>query len=67
MTMTASKPDEAQVVMASLCGKRTVDEKTHSAISVLAERLETLKKTSPVFSDIAFSATIEQMAVAGGV
>jgi hypothetical protein len=33
----------------------------------LAERLETLKKTSPVFSDIAFSATIEQMAVAGGV
>ena len=65
--MTVSKPDEAQVVMASLCGKRTIDEKTHSAISVLAERLEALKKTSHVFSDIAFSAHIEQMAVAQGV
>ena len=65
--MSASKPDEIRIVMASLCGKRPVDEKTYSAINVLAERLETLKKKSPVFSDIAFAPRIEQMAVAGGV
>jgi hypothetical protein len=65
--MLASKQDETEVVMASLCGQRPIDEKTYSSVGVLAERLEAIKKTNPLFSDIAFSAQTEQMALAQSV
>ena len=65
--MSVSKPDETEVVMASLCGERPIDEETYSAVGVLDVRLEMLKKNHPIFSDVAFSPQIEQMAVAGGV
>jgi len=65
--MSVSKPDETEVVMASLCGRRPIDEETYSSVGVLDVRLEMLKKTNPLFSDITFSPQIEQMAVAGGV
>jgi len=65
--MSVSKPDETEVVMASLCGQRPIDEETYSSVGVLEVRLEMLKKTNPIFSDITFSPQIEQMAVAQGV
>ncbi len=65
--MPALKPDETEVVMASLCDRRGIDDETYSSVGILAERLEALKKTNPLFSDIAFSPQVEQMAVAQGV
>ena len=65
--MSVLKPDETEVVMASLCSRGPIDDETYSSIGVLAERLEMVKKTSPVFSDVAFSPQVEQIAVAQGV
>ena len=65
--MSVSRLDETEVVMESLHSRRPLDEETYSAVGVLAERLEMVKKTNPLFSNITFSPQIEQMAVAGGV
>ncbi|KKK52072.1 hypothetical protein LCGC14_3108630, partial [marine sediment metagenome] len=41
-----------KVVNESLSGQRAVDEDTFSSVAVLAERLERLKRTSNIFSNI---------------
>ena len=61
--MLTLKPDETEIVRASLCGQRHVDEKTYSSVAVLAERLDRLKRKSSLFSAVTFSSEAEQLAV----
>ena len=51
-----------EIVTESLVGGRSVDEETFSSVAVLAERLDRLKKTSSVFSNVSFSPELEELA-----
>jgi hypothetical protein len=51
-----------EIVTESLTGGRSVDEETFSSVAVLAERLDRLKKTSSVFSNVSFSPELEELA-----
>ena len=46
----------------SLAGDRPVDERTQRSITMLAERLESLKRQHSVFSMVGFSPDMEQLA-----
>ena len=54
--------DHFKIVTESLAGSRSVDEETFSSVAVLAERLDRLKKTSSVFSNVSFSPELEELA-----
>jgi hypothetical protein len=54
--------DYFKIVTESLTGSRSVDEETFSSVAVLAERLDRLKKTSGIFSDVSFSPELEELA-----
>ena len=47
--------DNFRIVSEALAGERAVDEQTHAAVAILAERLERLKQTSSLFAEIRFS------------
>ena len=51
-----------QVVKGSIAGERPVDEQTLASLTILAERLERLKKLDNAFSDIAFSPAVRKLA-----
>jgi hypothetical protein len=51
-----------QVVKDSISGERGVDEQTLASLTILAERLERLKKLDNAFSDIAFSPAVKKLA-----
>jgi hypothetical protein len=54
--------DYFDIVSRNLNGTREVDEQTHASLSVLAERLSTLKKMSGLFAGISFSDDVKKLA-----
>jgi len=55
--------NHCHVVNESLAGSSAVNEKVLNSISVLGDRLERLKKMSPLFADIGFSPDVENLRV----
>jgi hypothetical protein len=53
--------DSSRIVAASLAGERPVDEQTHAAVAILAERLERLQQSSSLFAGISFSPYVKQL------
>jgi hypothetical protein len=53
--MTGTDSNHCRIVAESLAGKRDVDEKTFSSLTVLDERLEQLRNQGETFSGIEFS------------
>jgi len=60
--MFVSQHDPIRILKASITGERAIDQETLTSVAVLAERLERLKKTSSLFSDITFSRDVQQLA-----
>lgn len=60
--MLGIEANHCKVVTDSLDGLRSVDEETFASVAVLEERLEKLKKTYPIFSDIKFSSQVAALA-----
>jgi len=54
-----------QIVKDSIACGRGVDEQTFASLTILAERLERLKKLDNAFSDIAFSPAVKKLAKRG--
>jgi hypothetical protein len=54
--------DEVNRVQEHLGGECPADEQTLSAVAVLAERLERLKKQSSLFAKITFSPNLQRLA-----
>ncbi len=50
------------IVSRSLAGLRQADEQTQASLAILAERLESLKRTSSLFAGVSFSADVEKLA-----
>jgi hypothetical protein len=53
--------DEVDRVREHLDGQCPADEQTLSAVAVLSERLERLKRQSSLFAKITFSANLQQL------
>jgi hypothetical protein len=53
--------DNLRIVSESLAGERPVDEQTHAAVAILAERLERLQHSSSLFAEIGFSPHVKQL------
>ena len=51
--------NEIEVLRQGLAGQRPVDEEVMTSAAVLADRLEMLKRTSPLFEAISFSPEVE--------
>jgi hypothetical protein len=51
-----------QVLSDTVTGSRAVDEESFSAVAVLGERLETLKRASSMFVGVSFSPEVEELA-----
>lgn len=56
-----TRMDNLRIVNEALAGERPVDERTHAAMAILAERLERLKQSSSLFADIAFSPHVKKL------
>ena len=54
--------NHCQIVEKSLAGKREADEQTFASLTILAERLERLKKLGKTFSGITFSSAVRSLA-----
>ncbi|RKY11894.1 MAG: hypothetical protein DRP65_02885 [Planctomycetota bacterium] len=52
-----------EVITKSLTGDRPTDEETFSSTAVLAQRLERLKRSNPLFEKIDFSEQVEELAL----
>jgi hypothetical protein len=52
--------DNIRIVNECLAGERAVDEQTHAAVAILAERLERLRASSRVFAGISFSPQVKK-------
>lgn len=53
--------DSFRIVNEALAGGRVVDEQTHAAVAVLAERLERLQQSSSLFAGIALSPHVNRL------
>ncbi len=42
-------------------GTRAIDEHTFASVAVLADRLDRLQRTSPMFADVSFSPEVEDL------
>ena len=51
--------NEIEVLRQGLDGQRSVDEEFMASAAVLADRLEMLKRTSPLFEAVSFSPEVE--------
>ena len=60
--MFATEMDHFKVLSENLNGSREIDEQTFSAVAVLAERMDRLKRSNPLFEQISFSPEIEELA-----
>ena len=56
-----TRMDNFRIVSEALAGERAVDEQTHTAVAILADRLERLKQTSSLFAEIGFSPHVKQL------
>ena len=52
---------EIEVLRQGLAGQRPVDEELVTSAAVLADRLEMLKRSSPLFEAVSFSPEVETM------
>ena len=59
--MIGTDSNHCRIVAESLSGRREVDEKTHTSVAVLDERLERLKRLGGAFSKIAFSKNVDKL------
>ena len=59
--MIEADSNHCQIVRDSLAGERAVDEQTFVSLTVLAERLERLKKLDKVFNNVAFSPAVKKL------
>ncbi len=59
--MFEADSNHCQIVRDSLAGERAVDEQTFVSLTVLAERLERLKKLDKVFNNVAFSPAVKKL------
>jgi hypothetical protein len=50
-----------QIVARTLAGERPVDERTHTSVAILAERLERLRSHGGLFSGVEFSPHLQQL------
>jgi hypothetical protein len=50
-----------RIVGECLAGERLVDERTGAAVAILAERLERLKQTSSLFTEVTFSPYVKKL------
>jgi hypothetical protein len=53
--------NEFEMLRQGLTGQRPVDEDVLTTAAVLVERLEMLKRTSPLFESVSFSPDVEAM------
>lgn len=53
--------DHHQVVRNTLNSKKPADEKTLASLSALEERLDRLKRLSPIFANVSFSEDVERL------
>ena len=53
--------NEVEVLRQGLVGKRPVDEEVLTSAAVLGDRLEMLKRSSPLFEAVSFSPEVEAM------
>jgi hypothetical protein len=53
--------DNFRIVSESLAGRRPVDEQTHAAVAILAERLQRLRQSSRRFAKIGFSPHVTEL------
>jgi hypothetical protein len=51
-----------KIVKDSVAGEREIDEQTFASLTILAERLERLKKLDDAFCDIRFSPAVKKLA-----
>ena len=49
------------VLTDNISGTRPIDEHTFASVAVLADRLDRLQRTSPVFGDISFSPEVQEL------
>jgi len=59
--MIETDSNHCRIVAESLAGNRQIDEQTFSALTILDERLERLKKLDSAFYAVAFSADVERL------
>ena len=60
--MIAQGRDDFKLVNDCLSGDAPIDEQVFDAVAVLTERLERLKRSSSLFSDISMSEQFEELA-----
>lgn len=60
--MTGMDSSHCQIVGKSISGQREIDEQTFASVAVLSERLERLKSSSRLFSEISFSPAVKRLA-----
>jgi hypothetical protein len=60
--MTEVDSNHCQIVRESLSGERAADEQTFASLTILAERLERMRKLGKGFSDVTFSPDVEKLA-----
>ena len=53
--------NEVEVLRQGLVGQRPVDEEVLTSAAVLGDRLEMLKRSSPLFEAVSFSPEVEAM------
>ncbi len=56
-----TRMDNLRIINETLAGERPMDEQTHAAMAILAERLQRLKQSSSLFADIAFSPHVKKL------
>ncbi|AQT70121.1 hypothetical protein STSP2_03325 [Anaerohalosphaera lusitana] len=60
--MIAAKSNELEIVRDAISNARNNDEAVQASVSVLAERLERLKKRCNLFADVEFSSDVQRLA-----
>jgi hypothetical protein len=56
-----ARMDNLRIINEALAGARPVDEQTHAAMAILAERLGRLKQSSSLFANITFSPHVKKL------
>ncbi len=60
-----TRMDNLRIINEALAGERPVDEQTHAAMAILAERLERLQQSSSLFAEYHVLASCEDAQAAG--
>lgn len=60
--MIGMESNHCRIVMDSITGERAADEQTFASLTILAERLEQLKKLDKIFGSVTFSPAVKKLA-----